>query len=62
MIEGSQRIFKLLVSGLKAPLCLKFNYIKDIPTHFTVEVSYQERMSPIEASYSNPMRVELKSD
>jgi hypothetical protein len=57
MIEGSKRLFRLCVGGLKSPLTLKFDYFKEIPLNFTVELSFNERMIPVEATFSCPEKI-----
>ena len=58
MIEGARRIFRLSIGGLKCPLHIKFNYLDgETATNFVVELSFSERMTPIEKSYRCPDKI-----
>jgi len=57
IIEGSKRNFRLNIGGLKCPLHIKFNYLNEVPANFTVELSFNERMLPVEQTFRSPDKI-----
>jgi hypothetical protein len=41
---------------------LRFNYLNEIPTNFIVEISYNERIVPIEATFRCPEKIVFAPD
>ena len=45
------------MNGVKGPLLLRFNYFNEVPANFIVEISYNERIAPIEETYRCPEKI-----
>ena len=62
IIQGSNRTFRVAVNGVKGPMHIKFNYLQEIPTNFVVEISYNERIFPVEATFRCPEKIVFAPD